>query len=129
MRFRLKNGCEITLGGGKSLVRYPYWARIEGEPMDGQGETAQALGYGDDVPLMVQEHDPVHAILACALFGRSQSLASALGWPYEKDLALREEAAVLALQALMHHLEMTPYELAQRLGVVDYYADWNDYVE
>lgn len=126
MKFRLKNGCKITTGEGKSRVEYPNWAPIEGEPMAGQETTAEELGYGDNIAWMVEEHDPVHAILTSALWGRSQSLGSAIGRPYEKDLAMREETAVLALQALMHHLKMNPRELAARLGVLDLGASHDD---
>lgn len=83
-----------------------------------QGHPAQAMDY-DDADSMTRDHDPLHALLADILgLGCSYSLHYATGHlpPEEAEMAVYEEAAVMALQAYLVQLGVTAVELARRNG-------------
>lgn len=63
-----------------------------------QRETARQLGYGPDVGAMNADHDPLHRALCSWL--RVPCVALPEGRP-GTELALIEEAAVMAVQKLM----------------------------
>lgn len=70
---------------------------------DDQAATAAELGYGTDVEGMVEDHDPLHALLCDWLgIGESFALRIAAGeLPEDHALAYLEEDAVLAVQRFM----------------------------
>jgi hypothetical protein len=68
-----------------------------------QAETAEQLGYGDNVRAMNMEHDPLHGALCHFLGVTSFALADARGEVLshqQRELAAAEEAAVLGLSSL-----------------------------
>jgi hypothetical protein len=77
---------------------------VNGEPQDNDEyrSTAEALGYGNDILGMCQDHDPLHVAL-CRWLGLeiSFSMSVAMGDVTDnptKELAALEEAAVIAVQ-------------------------------
>lgn len=76
-----------------------------------QAETAEWMGYGDDVAAMNRDHDPLHARL-CAWAGTdSVSLRIARGEDVtvvEQEIAWREEDAVLHVQRWLRALHHSP---------------------
>lgn len=78
---------------------------VPGEPehTEDQAKTAAELGYGTDVERMVEDHDPLHALLCDWLgIGESYALRIAAGeLPEDHELAYLEEDAVLAVQRFM----------------------------
>jgi len=88
-----------TIGPSWVVTELPSGAKIHAHPRGDQGETARALGYGDDVSAMTRDHDPLHAALAHWLgLPASAALREAGGEPVEPELAALEEAAVIAVQ-------------------------------
>jgi hypothetical protein len=68
-------------------------------PMVEQRETADCLGYGDDVDALTRDHDFLHAWLADVLgLPASYALTAAAGGTVDPAIAEAEEAAVMALQ-------------------------------
>ena len=66
-----------------------------------QADTAQRLGYGDDVEAMNRDHDPLHRALCAWLGVPSLAMRMAAGLDLteaEAALAALEEDAVLAVQ-------------------------------
>lgn len=111
-RFTLTDGTQIGVG--------EMWTEVGGvcgRPRADQGATARDLGYGDDVAAMCRDHDPLHAILCCALGVTSQSLRYAAGLPYDAVMHRVEEGAVCALQRMMRCNNLTAFDVAKRLGV------------
>lgn len=90
-----------------TTITLPCGLVVEGRPHDTDGyrATAAALGYGDGPEAALaccRDHDALHALLAAWLgIPESYSLRQAAGLPIDADLAAIEEAAVMAVQALL----------------------------
>lgn len=86
-----------------TTVVLPCGLVVEGRPHDTDAyrATAAVLGYGDDVLSMCQQHDALHAWLAEQFGLESFALREAAGLSVDPEIAVAEEAAVMALQRYM----------------------------
>lgn len=89
------------------------WATPQGEPS--YAETAQRLGYGDDLLQMCQDHETLHTVLA-VLEGRPWSptlwhLVHPPHWQHWRE----EEAAVMTYQAYLRRTGTSVMDLAARM--------------
>lgn len=99
-----QNGNVIRIGVARTEVVLNSGNMVPGEPeyTPDQRQTAQSLGYGRNVVKMVEDHDPLHALLADWLGLESFALRVASGeLPVGDPLADLEEDAVLAIQRFM----------------------------
>lgn len=73
--------------------------------------TARRLGYGDDVEAMnIAPEGPHRALAEWLGFPASYALRQAAGEDVDSNLALLEEATVMALQALCRRAGRMPWE-------------------
>lgn len=103
-RVAFSNGTHVEIGPSWVVTTLSTGETIHAHPQDtaDQRETAQRLGYGDDVAALTRDHDPLHAWLCAALgLSTSYALSQAAGLPADPVLAGLEEKAVLAVQAFM----------------------------
>lgn len=96
----------ILISDARVVTVLPDGRRVHAVPERNaeQAETANRLGYGDDVDAMTRDHDPLHSLLANWLgLDSSYSLRHAAGSlaDDEMHLAALEEDAVLAIQRLI----------------------------
>ena len=122
---RLIDGTVIEIGHDYTYIKSSDSRSVSvlGCPRPDQVQTAHDLGYVGDTAALCRDHDPLHAILACALgYGHSYSLRFATSpgslSTAEHTVARREEAAVMALQSLSRAHGMTARDVAKRFGVL-----------
>lgn len=109
MRFQGKhvcrNGTVIEIGNAFTRIILNSGRVVTGAPQQNEEQraTARELGYGEDTALMVEEHDPMHALLCDWLGLESLTLKDVAGeLPAErKALVWLEEDAVLAVTKFM----------------------------
>lgn len=124
-RFKLIDGTSIVIGENWTQI-FGRGIDVYGESQEDQIRTAYDLGYVGDVNAMTRDHDPLHVILACALrYGPSYSLryaterANGAVTPESRiHLGKLEEAAVMALQAVIRAHGLTARDVAYRFGVL-----------
>lgn len=98
-----ENGNVVRVGPGRTEVVLNSGRVVVGVPQrdEEQAQTAAELGYDDPVR-MVEDHDPLHAMLSSWIGLESFALRVAAGELAEDDIrASIEEDAVLALQKFM----------------------------
>lgn len=87
----------VRTAPGLSIVRLPCGTMVRARPNADSAASAAALGYGEDVAGMVEDHDLAHVQMCVGLGVESQSLRQAAGLPHDPRLAELEEAAVCAV--------------------------------
>jgi hypothetical protein len=98
---RLRNGTLVERLPWGSRVTLPNGTVVLGAPHETESyrETAQRLGYGDDVLQLARDHDPLHAVLADWLnLPDSPALRVAAGLDGPSALAGADEDVVMTLQ-------------------------------
>lgn len=117
--FRLKCGTQVEIHEGGTTIIFSDGTFVEGAPQGSPEQAATAERMGTTPEQMCRDHDPLHAILACAL-GQpcSYALYRVANDLPETPQAKFEEAAVLALQAYIVALGLDAPELAKRLNLI-----------
>lgn len=104
----LSDGTVVRARNGRCITRLPEGVFVRACPNGDSLASARALGYGDDVRAMCEDHDLLHARLCAALGLPSHALRMAAGLEHDPHLARLEEDAVLAVTRWANAGGVTP---------------------